>query len=347
MSKHFLHADNLRMGNSPIATKVSHSRWSTLTYLLPLIIPGLVIATYVFFYRSFLFCSDKDATCGPLSAATILAAVSSADGTRVASYVARASWTLVNGIHLLACVVGIVGAVMIIYHALQTDREKPFLLMLLVFLFAADVALLMALLTNTDAYSPAQQLLRATVDQVLPAIRINKLTRIFDTFSLTATLCLACAACAIVWQRHDEEQDENELARRMGLLRHVLYIGAALLAVGVLRVSATLGWGASFIPADTEPGKAVLVLVSGIVGSLGVSFTLLIAAVYLPAALILRARATKLASKQPLEGRQTWLTERGLALSVSQYVPRFVALISPLLVGPVGELLIRLPKALT
>ncbi len=306
------------------------------------------MATYVVFYRSFLYCSGGDAACGPLSGATILAAVSSADGTRVASYVARASWTLVNGIHLLACLVGIAGSALIIYQALhETDRTKRLLLMLLVVALAADVAVLMALLTISDAYSPAQQLLRATVGQVLPAIQINKLTRIFDSFSLTATLCLACAACAIVWKRRDEEQDDTELARRMGLLRYVLYIGAALLAIGVLRVSATLGWGASFIPADTEAGKSILVLVSGIVGSLGVSLTLLVSAVYVPAALILRARATKLASKQPLEVRQKWLTDRGLALSFSQYVPRVVALVSPMLMGPVGELLIRLPTAIS
>jgi hypothetical protein len=217
------------------------------------------------------------------------------------------------------------------------------MIILIVVALATDIALLVALLTTGDVFSPGQQLLQTTVGRVVPAI--NKYNRYADALSLTGTLSLAVAACATLWHRDmKNELDETQLMRRVTLLRPVLYVGAATLAIAVLRLSATFGWAASYVPADTELGRAVSSLVAGIVGSLGISFTLLMSGLYLPAALLLRARVKALAATKP--DPEAWLTSRGLTLSFPQYLPRVIALLTPLLAGPVGDLLVRATAAL-
>jgi membrane protein DedA with SNARE-associated domain len=107
----------------------------------------------------------------------------------------------------------------------------------------------------------------------------------------------------------------------------------------VLRLSAMLSWGQSFLAPDTATGKSVSTLVAGITSSLGVYFTLLMLGMYLPAALLLRERARRVAEGDDFEAREDWLKKHGLAISVADYIPRVLALLGPLLAGPIGELL--------
>jgi hypothetical protein len=72
---------------------------------------------------------------------------------------------------------------------------------------------------------------------------------------------------------------------------------------------------------------------------MGTVFTLFAAGVYLPAALLLRARVRKLALRQKPDDPERWLKSHGLMLSFPQYLPRVIALLGPLLAGPLGELL--------
>ncbi|HUS11110.1 MAG TPA: hypothetical protein VMZ30_11650 [Pyrinomonadaceae bacterium] len=325
------------------------SKWRRITYLLPLIVPGLVFVTFFVFYSQFLFCSPND-PCTPLTAAEILSGTSNLDQTRVATYVARASWALISGVHLLACLAAIVTAGLVIYQALpEPEPEYPknlkWLLILIVVAAAADISLLVAIWVSTDVSSPAQTLLRTTVGQMVPSI--NRYNRLADALSLTGTLSLAVAACATLWQRDAAEENETELVKRVNLLRPVLYVSAATLAIAVLKLSATLGWAASYLSPDSEIGKSVVILVRGIVASMGTFYTLLVAGVYVPAALLLRARIRKLAKSQKPDDPDGWLASHGLTLSFPQYLPRVIALLGPLLAGPLAELLSKAALAFT
>ena len=298
-----------------------------IVYFLPLILPVVVVLTYFLFYQKFLFCTS-DHPCSPFTSADILAGVSTSDQTRVAAYVARASWTLVNGMHFLACLCAIVTAGIVIYKALsEYDPKLRWTIVLLTVAAALDVAFGVSLLTLKDVLSPAQQLHRATIGQVLPSI--SKYNRIAEALSLTGALTLAVAACAILWRRDiDRELDDETVKKRMKLLRAVLYVGAATLVIAVLRLAATHAWAVSYLPPESDLGKAVATLTTGIIGSLGTSYTLVIAGIYLPAALILRSQLKEDANaKSSIDG---WLA----------LTPRILALIAPLLAGPVGKLLV-------
>jgi len=185
--------------------------------------------------------------------------------------------------------------------------------------------------------------LRATVGQVLPGI--NKFNRWGDALSLTGTLCLAVAACATVWQRNvNKKLDADEVAKRVRLLRPVLYVGALMLVVAVLRLSATHAWAVTYLPADSDLGKAVTTFTKGIIGTLGTVFTLLIGGIYLPAALMLQARVREVAPSQ--QSPEEFIKNCGINLSLPATLGRAIVLLGPFLAGPLGERLVEATKAL-
>ena len=140
--------------------------------------------------------------------------------------------------------------------------------------------------------------------------------------------------------------DQDELLKRVRLLRPILMVGATALVVAILRLSVTHAWAASYLLPESPLAKNVSSLVTGIVVSMGTVYTLLMASIYLPAALMLRTRVLKLAAGKTDQEQEKFLSDNGLNLSFMQLLPRVLALFAPLLAGPLGELLVRATKEL-
>lgn len=312
-----------------------------LSYFLPLLVPLAIIIAFVAFYGTFLFCNGPDAPCSLITTTVLRAGVRSGNDIQVRSYVAKATWTLVNGVHVIACLAALIVTGVVMNRALLSDytpRSRKLIIALSIAGTAA-ISFWISVFFNNDTGSPGPQLLRATVGQVLPTIFIW--TRVLDALSLTAVFSLGCAACAILWNpRPDMPRNPSELRERLDLLRYVLFTSAALLVIGVFRLSTTLNWGASFIPSDGEVGKFIGPLVSGIVSSLGTLYTLLIAGMYIPAVLLLRASVNKLA--QAPGASATFLTDNNLNFSFAAWLPRIVAILGPLMAGPFIDILQKL-----
>jgi hypothetical protein len=307
----------------------------------PLIALALTVVTHALFYKGFLLCAAGDKTCVHFEPGPMLRGVKAAFVSDPSVYVGGAMWTLAGGLHVLVSLSVLIVAVFVIREGVgeRVKGRRGALTVVLIFAWAAAAALLPIQRAATDVGAPAPRLLLETVGRMLPDI--NTYNRLFDALGMTVGIMLAVAACAVI--RGDAGGDtEALLSRRLWLLRRVLYAGAAALVVSVVRLSVTLNWGGNFLPApETPEGKAVSTLITGIVNALGIYYTLLLAAVYVPAALVLRGRVQALvvASGVPPEKREEFLKARGLALSYAQYLPRLVAILSPLLAGPFAELL--------
>jgi hypothetical protein len=131
------------------------------------------------------------------------------------------------------------------------------------------------------------------------------------------------------------KNDTKRLEGQIRYLRMMLYFGSALLIIATLRLRTILHWTLDYLqPHPSMAGdKEVSFLInnlsgiiSGVVTSMGAFYTLLLAAIFVPAALILNNRA-----KESVE----------IVSPLSEQLLRLAAIIGPLLAGPIGELLSR------
>jgi hypothetical protein len=203
-----------------------------------------------------------------------------------------------------------------------------------------------------------------------------------------ATLLPYCPWDAGAGPRSKAEIERHAVyyADQMRHLRLILYVGAVVLAVTVLRARANLKWALDYLPplaVFAEKSAELLTaklmyerlesFVTNTVTSVGVMNTLILAALYVPAALILQMRAGDLAEealvaepqepapeepeerkagaatqepgvepKKKAPDREEWLKSRGLSFPLKENLGRIAAILSPLLAGPVSDLLLFL-----
>jgi hypothetical protein len=140
------------------------------------------------------------------------------------------------------------------------------------------------------------------------------------------------------------------LAAQMNHLRTVLYIGSLMLVAGVLNMGSWMRWPAAMFRDPTQ-GNAIMSMALGVTTFWGASFTLVTMAAYVPAALYLQSRALHLfQEKHPassLAQQELWLKEQGLTVSGDTQLKPILAMIGPLLAGPLGAFFNTLAQQLT
>jgi len=115
-----------------------------------------------------------------------------------------------------------------------------------------------------------------------------------------------------------------------------------MLVSGVLLIRSVYQWSLAFLLRDDQAVKVAERFFSDLLSIEGAYFTLVLAVVYLPAAFILQRRADSLSELPELDTeKEKVLKEYGLGFSVMQSLPRVLAILGPLLAGPVGELFSR------
>jgi hypothetical protein len=132
------------------------------------------------------------------------------------------------------------------------------------------------------------------------------------------------------------------ITHRLRHLRIFLYLATVLLVVGVLRMQAVMNWVLAFVTA--EDAEALAELLGTVPSVVGAFYSLVLAAVYLPTAYILRARAEKVITdaEAPPEVKAEARGTTVLSHSLDTTLPRIAALLGPLLAGPFASLLERL-----
>ncbi|MBK9307391.1 MAG: hypothetical protein IPM58_09975 [Nitrospira sp.] len=151
------------------------------------------------------------------------------------------------------------------------------------------------------------------------------------------------AACSTLAPPVSGQPDPKFYASQMKRLKEVLTAVSAILVSGILHMGAWLRWPAALV-ADKAGQEAVLGTALAITLFWGVTFTLMLVATYLPAALALAKRAEALLLERPCEaaepGLEQWLKDHGLFLSLQDHFPQFGLILAPLLASPLSSLLI-------
>lgn len=162
---------------------------------------------------------------------------------------------------------------------------------------------------------------------------------------LTVTLIFA-AMCSLeptrAWDNKEEEGVDyavDQVAYQMRWLSYYLYVAVIYLVIGVMFLVAILRWFASYFPDKDE----VHSIVAGIAFFNAIFYVTLLSVVVVLVAIRLRAAASRVAGRR-MQGRteadkRRWLLENQLSLPFTRVVQNSAALLSPLLVPLLSEVL--------
>ena len=183
----------------------------------------------------------------------------------------------------------------------------------------------------------------AVVLRILVAAQvIGATTVVFVAIASVSVLMVDPANPNSTWQ---------DLQSRAWHLRSVLYAGALGLVTVFLHLQTMFAIPEALIGSGTDPAseadrQELMNLAEGLKIFWGSTLTLLLAAVYVPAAVILRGRSLRLAGQvnpQALPAQiETWMKDRGLMGSWTTQLAKAIAMLSPLLSGPLATFAAKL-----
>jgi hypothetical protein len=185
-----------------------------------------------------------------------------------------------------------------------------------------------------------------TLGAVEPAERLINFITSFEQAAALA-LVLSCSLLLLPAKARDTAMtnDPETILRRelrptlhrIEMLRVFLYSSTIFLIVGVLRMQATGSWVVTFVhPQEAGALDGVLQTLSWVMGAF---YSLILTAVYLPTAYILRARAAAAIADSGAERefKEAVASEGGLAQPIGASIARIAALLGPLLAaGPIS-----------
>lgn len=164
---------------------------------------------------------------------------------------------------------------------------------------------------------------------------------LLNTLAIGAAVLAALAACTLMWHepqrrgRESAQRGQRELAERRTMLKHLLFAAAAALLAGLYAMRAWREWPLVFFgdPKKDAAARAYAQLVGATINYQAVHFVLILAAIFLPVALVLNRQG---AGAHGGEAAQAGWSE------FKEFAKKLGAILAPLLAGPVPELVAKL-----
>jgi hypothetical protein len=203
---------------------------------------------------------------------------------------------------------------------------------------------------KAQAILPVEHLLGADGPFAAPlAAFLRTISSTIRAATFAAVASLVAAACTTLRTDITESAEHSEAFLRLQIerLQVVLYAGAALLVLAVLEFQMFFDWLLTAIP---NPERITLAaVIAAATGSNGAIYTVFLAALYVPASLILRARCHALSHaivpSLDIQGRDEWLEKRGLAPTWPRTATRALVVLAPYLAGSPLSALIKLTSS--
>ena len=171
---------------------------------------------------------------------------------------------------------------------------------------------------------------------VITETQIQWWANVFSGMAATASFILIVCAWTPLWL---ETPDAATLGRQFDAIRLVLNAGMTLLVTAVLEIAALYRWPATLV-ADAKTSEALAAAATAQSLYAGVTFSLILIALYMPPAYALRNRASMLAVTRQDDAIEKLVSSKGFDDSVGQQLLRFAQALAPLIGAiPVGQML--------
>jgi len=174
------------------------------------------------------------------------------------------------------------------------------------------------------------------------------LDRVVGGLDLIAVALLALTVAMIILEDPLEvpEQAELKLARQQSEMQRLLYLAASLLAVSILFTKTYQAWPQALLR-DEDLRKSLRLVADSWLMLTGTYWTLILASLFLPLALIMSQRCSHLAiGKVPggtPKAQADWLLASGYKFSLREQFLAAISLLAPWLAGgPLGTLMSQL-----
>lgn len=163
--------------------------------------------------------------------------------------------------------------------------------------------------------------------------------------AIVISLALVTGCCIMADKNGSNKDGLKLLVIKMRQLKKFIGIVSIMLVAGVLHMIAWLHWPTALIGDKSIAGHVVSFSES--IGLYwGATFSLLIATFYIPAAWSINKKAEDIITEYPEQTQgmemQEWLQKHSMSLSPLQQLPQLLAMLAPLLVGPIGATVAKL-----
>jgi len=295
----------------------------------------------------------------------------------LAAFRGRLIWTISVGASIL---VGVLSAVVALAALLYSSKQirganrltfkqsgeyiaRPYLPAVLIALAVVLPISIPVAFYSSHGGNPAhpwRQLMSESLQSALP--QAAQWTPIMDMVGLGLGLLVAWTACALLKSARVQEDLQTYSTTKglaqpsqileafhdhANLLKGLLYTGASLLVVTVFRAHAMLDWELGFLRPDPSLEGASAAMFTGLEGivttiitSQGLFFSLMLAALFVPAYLMLRTSGREtLAQITPADARDKQLELWEAHFNATRLVPKLLAILAPLLSAPISQYL--------
>jgi hypothetical protein len=260
-----------------------------------------------------------------------------------AAYASRILWMLLYAVGVITALVSLFVSARVIWQSLRNDFGALGRLAALCVVFVVSLLAVAGAWRLSEGNLPVLQPLMECV-AAGDVGRAFFVVKVGNMLGLFLALVMLLAGCAALWPVRKVPVDAAvEIAERMRLLRLLLYAGMVALVVAVLRLDATFRWALSPLPKDDAAVKLIESITASVVSAEAAAYTLLLAAMYVPASLVLRRRARMLITREKGYTQamgDEWLEKHGMNVegSLRMLWPKLAAILAPLVVGSAGEL---------
>jgi len=204
-----------------------------------------------------------------------------------------------------------------------------------IFIILAVGTFFAATVINEDTSPTLHALIEMTMRHEFASIETMRFA--FErTTSVTATLLIAVASLFMLPVSGGRQTRIRELASRHTGLSYLLAVGTTLLAADVLLKMCAGRWAIAYYVKPAQDSLAELV--DGIVSGWAVYDSLVLAAAYIPATVVLRGRLQREARRVNVKDPPEWFDPQWLTISPVQEISKILAILAPFLVGQVQDI---------